>query len=581
MGTDQKNIKPISKITVESIADLISFDGSSIILIVSDLERGGIFKYTSTGYTVDNGVVFEALGKGVGYWVRQYEGAVNLQWFGIDKTGNTDHSTLMDSVINKYDHIYFPDGVIQGSINNRNSNRTFVFSNNCIIDGGVIHLAIGHGELNPDWLPGDTEVIVENITVIGKLRTTSRVGTYYCNGIYIDEIEIVEPDSYIYSPRGVHFHYGTKELYVNKIVGRASASGDYGFALNGGSGSVSFTGINRTENCFINQLIVEDSVETGVLLDKISNININSIIVKKWGGVSNSWTGLVLNGLIDSKINSVWVDSQYSTGVSSYSVRISNNSNLSVGSVKVINSPFEGVTFISPFSDSFFVNGINVDVNLSNVEIQNSLKTGLKISGSAHFGNVKCVNNNTSSDGNAANIFVNNGANQTFDNILIEDPNNYSNGLTINNGSNISVNNCNVIDCSSIGVYMLGVCSGIFFNNLKISSGAQNLRFEAGTNGLTINDFKSSGASLRDVTNISGAQNIKIGFKPGITFLTSPFSMIGFVKLGQDYSSSVPASLQHYSGHVYFNSNPTILGFIGWVCTGSGSPGIWNTFGSI
>ena len=43
----------------------------------------------------------------------------------------------------------------------------------------------------------------------------------------------------------------------------------------------------------------------------------------------------------------------------------------------------------------------------------------------------------------------------------------------------------------------------------------------------------------------------------------------------------VPASGEWARGDVVFNQNPSAGGFVGWVCTASGTPGTWKTFGAI
>lgn len=46
-------------------------------------------------------------------------------------------------------------------------------------------------------------------------------------------------------------------------------------------------------------------------------------------------------------------------------------------------------------------------------------------------------------------------------------------------------------------------------------------------------------------------------------------------------SFSVPSSGTWQRGDIVFNSQPSAGGFIGWVCTSSGTPGTWKTFGDI
>lgn len=50
---------------------------------------------------------------------------------------------------------------------------------------------------------------------------------------------------------------------------------------------------------------------------------------------------------------------------------------------------------------------------------------------------------------------------------------------------------------------------------------------------------------------------------------------------GAQYMSAAPVSGRWRVGEIVFNTTPTAGGFIGWVCTASGSPGTWKTWGAI
>jgi hypothetical protein len=45
--------------------------------------------------------------------------------------------------------------------------------------------------------------------------------------------------------------------------------------------------------------------------------------------------------------------------------------------------------------------------------------------------------------------------------------------------------------------------------------------------------------------------------------------------------TEAPSSGVWNQGDIVYTNNPTALGFIGWVCVASGSPGTWKTFGPI
>ena len=50
---------------------------------------------------------------------------------------------------------------------------------------------------------------------------------------------------------------------------------------------------------------------------------------------------------------------------------------------------------------------------------------------------------------------------------------------------------------------------------------------------------------------------------------------------GVTYASAAPVSGAWLQGEIVYNSAPTSGGFVGWVCTASGKPGTWKTFGVI
>lgn len=84
----------------------------------------------------------------------------------------------------------------------------------------------------------------------------------------------------------------------------------------------------------------------------------------------------------------------------------------------------------------------------------------------------------------------------------------------------------------------------------------------------------------RNIGGASGAINAAygltggaIGFRRGFFFGTN----LNMIYQG----SAAPTSGDWVVGDIYLNSAPTAGGYIGWVCTASGSPGTWKTFGAI
>lgn len=77
-----------NSVSLNTIEDLATYSGAGLV-IVKDLNRGGTFvsktateidPNTGSLYVINGGTVFAKLGGG--FWVRQYNGAVNVKWFG-------------------------------------------------------------------------------------------------------------------------------------------------------------------------------------------------------------------------------------------------------------------------------------------------------------------------------------------------------------------------------------------------------------------------------------------------------------------------------------------------------------------
>lgn len=95
---------------VETIEELELLDlnllGDSPTVIVRDVDRGGTFIYDATKSAENNGgTIFEG-------WVRQYDGAVNVKWFGAKGDGVTDDTAAIDTAIaaSLGRKLYFPSG---------------------------------------------------------------------------------------------------------------------------------------------------------------------------------------------------------------------------------------------------------------------------------------------------------------------------------------------------------------------------------------------------------------------------------------------------------------------------------------
>ena len=79
---------------VDTVEDLLTIPSSYVTAIVRDLDRGGTFIYDATKVSESNA------GTNFSGWVRQYDGAVNVKWFGAITDGSQNcHININNALV--------------------------------------------------------------------------------------------------------------------------------------------------------------------------------------------------------------------------------------------------------------------------------------------------------------------------------------------------------------------------------------------------------------------------------------------------------------------------------------------------
>jgi len=155
-------------VAVDTINDfpLDASDGDTVI--VRDLNRGGTFIYDSSKVAEHNeGTNFNG-------WIRQYDGTVNVKWFGTKGDGIADDTNAIQNALNSVTNVYMPKGtyIISNTISlNQNNSLVGDSSKNTVIQSNFSGNAISVFTIE--------SILIENIYI--QLEKSNSVGIYAYN----------------------------------------------------------------------------------------------------------------------------------------------------------------------------------------------------------------------------------------------------------------------------------------------------------------------------------------------------------------------------------------------------------------
>lgn len=232
----------------------------------------------------------------------------------------------------------------------------------------------------------------------------------------------------------------------------------------------------------------------------------------------------------------------------------------------------------------------------------NGFSSGFKIEDS---GNINIINNDVVNCGVGATTYGINVSHQYATGLAVRGINVSSNTLDQINGTGIHLDtntrwakcNNNIIRNTLFGgilsvgtnnfindnsVFGWGANSGIIFNISSKVTGNDVYDDDSALSGFEISADTSNVSDLTTFTH-NTAQNNALQTNPSYFDGIAENHSNMVINLGQRvmWANAAPTGGTFVRGDKVYDDTPTAGGYIGWVCTGSGSPGVWKTFGVI
>lgn len=250
-----KTILDSNVFTIDTVDDFNIVLSAFNTVIVKDINRGGTFVSKSvteidpnTGslYVANSGTVFAKLGGG--FWVRQYNGSINVKWFNAKGDGVTDDTIAIQNALNSNGKIIqIPKGI-------------YVTTSPLNIPVGVSFVGAG-----------------QSVSKIKKAHSGNCInishGLVY-NGLEIGGFGIYAESSYMQTGIGVNISSSVREIFRDINV------------------SDLLVGI-KLNTCYTNSSnnITIDRCGTGLLIQSSNHNSFNNITI-----ISNGFIGIEMSG---------------------------------------------------------------------------------------------------------------------------------------------------------------------------------------------------------------------------------------------------------------------------------------------
>ena len=155
-----------------TISELRSSSPTDDFVFITDTNQSGIFKYISTSSAADNTGTVLVSSNGRRY-LREYDGAINVKWFGVKGDGITDDFANIQAIIDYFNggiNLYFPTGsyLVTDAIKLKSNMTVFGdgFSSEikCISTGWLMNTEARYGILT---VRGADNVVIQKLKIYG------------------------------------------------------------------------------------------------------------------------------------------------------------------------------------------------------------------------------------------------------------------------------------------------------------------------------------------------------------------------------------------------------------------------------
>lgn len=519
-------------IVVKTVDDLSLIDTVAYsTAIVKDIDRGGTFIYDNSKALENNsGTVFNG-------WVRQYDVAVNVKWFGAKGDGIVDDTVPMQKALNSSRNVIISSGIYKAT-------SSITIPKNTNIQG-VGNPTIDFSSNTLAWLETEDVGITQLPNISVNLVECDREITFSANhNLKVgDLIVIYNPTDYSWSPIRPYYRKGEKVkvaeiLTPTKILTQSPIYDNYTTA------SVNLYKYNELNQCSIEgiNIICKPStteVGYGLQLKRIVDGSIENVTIK-----GASYTCLSLSQCFNVSITGCTTEEDFAeVSGGEYGILVGNSQNIFISNCYTS----AGRHSITTGGSSNIGDTVNYNILVSDCTITTSgiLNAADMHENTAYSGYDRCIingsvtlggkyihlSNSTITEGNTGE------ANDTIVNISCTPSCSFNiiNNTLIANKLRDNPNNRSCINTKINAETILGGALNIKNNTFVVTPPSNNISYALiGNQDLMLNNIPTSQdvvINIENNTNIVNNNNNYVGIGVLLRALQSNTRMIDKVNI--------------------------------------------------